>query len=1083
MLIKSVFIGAKDTQTFLHKDTGDNLVSIVRGSKFIVMVPPEEEKNLLYSRDNRNERITPDNLSNHSLFQNIKSSILSCTLHAGDSLLIPINWLHYISNLEFTISLPQEAKNFLADHSANFNISNNNNNNNNNNELKNNQHVPSSDYSNTPPGMMMPPPHNRSMNDMKNQFKLGSSYNGFYSTNNLKNARDTPPGAIRFSNASGNGSSSVRSSINEEDDEMDSSDNDIRSSSEPMATQQQYSTSVDTSSLFNLYSTQKSVAQIINLRIIGRDKSGTLIIARTAKTDGIKTYVDLFDINSSPKRFRTILDYSGNIVSAALSNDSKKSFLIFTVRLPDKFADINTTNEFKVPIVTDPTGIHLTPNKKGGKKSLLFKNFFWHQYDDITQTLYALQYQKLKSLSAPSDNLFKAWTFQSGKATQLYEFSIPLHLSTDISKISTNIPSPLGITSKPEQLYQNIHIVNFSNNGQRLRYSIPLANIDGGWMSIQVTRVLFDAIGNLLMIYIPGYFLQFLDCSSDHEPCFGVTLYTDLSKPLKEASSHDSSDFVSMARTRPLPTKVSTSVVPFSMHSKTDQYMFDYANGILYSYKFKRSCIAKLFERDAIASHSLDGGTDIRALHLAMVHLQDNELVLKILVMASKEPHLISSDFLKEYILGSTYSVLRNKLDNVYLQTLPMTSTEGLDISTLKLKQLRDIELTHTISMQVPTSILAKKDDISRKRLKSFEVAKSEVVAKEASFVTGFFKNLFGVDDYEPLRRSANSFENSPMKTPSKVPVNVSLENYEENPLADLQPYANNLADYWYSISQKESRDTLLNWAISYRNVQINTVNTLYSILKKHIGNTDADPSEAIADHPKKSQLFRAMEKLYVAIEEIGCPFPKDFYSNFTILGFYCLPRNVFLQYLQKGLFVVTCSFIQELRNAFPNEAAVGQADRNFINQVILHLRDQGKMVELMQDWVDPNSNNFVLDHLILSLAQRSEDPRPESIENKMDTDNKNGDDPLLSSIFMPLASLINYLEKGVIASAASHHRTAPFPPGSPTRPTSSSHSPSASFNGIPPPPSSNDTNALNYISHHAHEDIKKMLESNRVTK
>ncbi|EFA78904.1 hypothetical protein PPL_08372 [Heterostelium album PN500] len=499
--------------------------------------------------------------------------------------------------------------------------------------------------------------------------------------------------------------------------------------------------------------------------------------------------------------------------------------------------------------------------------------------------------------------------------------------------MSLNQPFPMSLSNKTEQVYQNIHVVNLNGNGlclchqeesnntlirisiyllhlkQRIRYSIPLHSIDGGFLSIQITRVLFDCIGNLLMIYIPGNFLQFIDCSSDHDPCFGLTLHYDLSSPIKEASSHDSSDILS-TRTRPLPNKISTSIIPYYLtnhkdKNKPDQYLFDYQHGILYRFQFERESILKLFNKDSISKYSLEPGTEIRAMHLTNIHVNDSEIMVRILASVCNETSLISSDLLKEYLLGSTYKILRdNKLDNQYLQILPVTSIEALD-STSK-PRLKDLELA-AITTQIPANIApTKKEDPNKKRLKSFQVTKPDILQRETTLATfpGFLKNFFSDFKSEDttIRKSSGSESTlSPQKQvapTSKIALasNISLDGYEENPLGDIQSYSANLADYFLQISQKESKEKLTEWANSYKNVQINVVNTLYAHLRKNIINNDSHETVSIRSHPKRSQLFRVMEKLYTAIEELSCPFPKDFFSHFTILGFYCLTRTVFLQ-------------------------------------------------------------------------------------------------------------------------------------------------------------------------------------------
>ncbi|EGG20854.1 hypothetical protein DFA_00719 [Cavenderia fasciculata] len=666
-----------------------------------------------------------------------------------------------------------------------------------------------------PPNFNTPP----ARTSYRSNFRLGSSYSGLNSPGSNQNS---PHSSIRYSHQPSNGHHDDdddndygnNSGLLEDDDDAEGSNNDMNN-------------------FLNSYNNQRTIAHMINLRIIGRDsKSGILVIARNARINDIqKTCIDLFDINS--KKYTNVLDYSGLIISATLSSDAKKSFLIFTVQLPDSSPDPNVNRLYssfiyemnkrnnifhslekssthipvyhclhveqkylhllsiqndecstiRVPIQDEKSNGYSLPPKFSLKKNSFTKKFFWYQYDDINHVLYVLQYLKLRSLNAPSENLLKKWVFREGKIHQSGEFPIFLNNTTD--RVSSNFPYPFTLPSpKSDQVVQNIHIVQLD----KLKFSIPLASIDGGVLSIQVTRVLFDSMGNYLLIFVPGHFLQLIDCSSpEHDPSIGITLY-NLPTHIKEMTSHDSSDLVSI-RTRPYPTKISTSILPFYVFSKSEQnLLFDYHHGILKS-------ISNLFQKETIAKYGLDNGADLRALHLVMMHMQDSELVLKILVNVSNEPQLISSDLLKEYILGQTYLEMKgSKLDPLYLQALPMTCSDTMDISLLRSK-LKDIELTNINWQAIHQIFLGNSNSNNKmidpkKRLRSFEVVKQEGWQKESgSVVTSFIKSFFGVDDNRPDEISSyRRYESgplSPTKTQanSKIPIKYALDDYEEDPL------------------------------------------------------------------------------------------------------------------------------------------------------------------------------------------------------------------------------------------------------------------------------------------------------------
>ncbi|EFA78903.1 hypothetical protein PPL_08371 [Heterostelium album PN500] len=305
--------------------------------------------------------------------------------------------------------LPPEAK-AISSQIATIALNNNNNNNNNTSQSYQNSNINNGNgiVTTTHFGSQTRAPSY--LRDKLDHFKLGSSFNGLYTVNNNNNSNsnnnnnsgnnsgnssgnssryNTPPphfianqlqqhqqqqqqqqqqssSGLRVSS---NNSSPLNSSINGDDDyDEDSdfvpldSDSDMStmrsaaSSFDPNAMFSGYghaSTSLDSSNLLQYYP-QKCIAQIIDLRIIGKDNTGTFLIARDAISDGMqKTFVDKIDIYSSDKRPETLLKFCGTIISACLSNEPTKSLLFFTVKQPDKVVDVNTKNEDDVTVSVD----------------------------------------------------------------------------------------------------------------------------------------------------------------------------------------------------------------------------------------------------------------------------------------------------------------------------------------------------------------------------------------------------------------------------------------------------------------------------------------------------------------------------------------------------------------------------------------------------------------------------------------------------------------------------------------------------------------------------------------------------------
>ncbi|KYR00752.1 hypothetical protein DLAC_02795 [Tieghemostelium lacteum] len=989
------------------------------------------------------------------------------------------------------------------------------------------------------------PPKILTFNDIK-QYKLGSSYGSVIRISNSSSNIITSPNMKSMTNNSNNNSNinSSASSVNLQTSNNNSSNNSINelddsNSTGTCETSEDFA-DVSEEQFLNQFLQQQNYCGPINMRIIGREKNGILLVARTSKVDGsLQTFIDSYDLNS--KQFQNLLNYHGVITSASLSTDHNQSFLVFTVKLPEKFLDGKTAKEvyssfiFELSKKTSPfveleknithpmtyqfiPGMHdkssatllmfqneecytvkiplkseVELNKKPNNtiatnKNLIFKKCYWYQFDYNHQILYCLQmrqksivnYSSSGSNSSNTESILRLFSLQNGKFQQMDD-NVSLNLQVDVNKVSRNVPFPLGASKfqsayyESTEIHQNIHIVKLPAKGfclchqeettktqikisiymlhlkQKIRYSIPLNEMDEDIQSnFSNIRVLFDCFGSLLQVYIPGYFFQFIDCAAiDHEPCFGITLHRKDLSNLHEHVAHDSSGLISM-RPNPYPKRISQHVIPFyfqhrssvnasisppisSSTSSTNlgsltgssshlnnllsnittsssldqipkdgeitQYLFDYYHGILYQYQFERKSITSLFEP------GMEPGVEILSMHLAISHIGDGEIGKTTIGHAVKN-NLITTELFKEYILSNTYRIFKMyQLDPIYLQSIPITISENLE-TTSPLKILKDLEIS-----SITAGLYPKKESDFKKRFKSFEAKKSEIQSKEGPTFAGFIKNLIGIDDSPvDLPNLRKSFGPTDLQTLNlvKLLTRLNIDNqllsnsvYEEDPFRDLSTYVTSVYEVWSQISQKESKDKLIDYAVIFRTVQILVVNSLYREIKLCYGGSNPDLN-TIRDmkHPNRLIYFQALEKLYAAIEELYCPFPKDFYSQFASLGFYCLNRHLFLQFLQKGIFVVTKSFVNLLNKEFPDRSRLSKDDRNFINQIILQLKDTDQVIDELQ--TDTLNVNIIHEHII-SIATQNINQKPIDLLVL--------DPNYINSHFIPLDTLLDFLK------------------------------------------------------------------------
>ncbi|KYQ92309.1 transcription factor jumonji [Tieghemostelium lacteum] len=107
LIIRGIFLGSKDSVTHLHKDTGDNLVAVVKGKKFFILIPPNQESLVSYDKDLEIAYGPSDKkgiqIKDHPSFSKVQK-LYTVIVDEGESIFIPIGWLHYVHNLDFSVS-------------------------------------------------------------------------------------------------------------------------------------------------------------------------------------------------------------------------------------------------------------------------------------------------------------------------------------------------------------------------------------------------------------------------------------------------------------------------------------------------------------------------------------------------------------------------------------------------------------------------------------------------------------------------------------------------------------------------------------------------------------------------------------------------------------------------------------------------------------------------------------------------------------------------------------------------------------------------------------------------------------------
>ncbi len=89
--------------------------------------------------------------------------------------------------------------------------------------------------------------------------------------------------------------------------------------------------------------------------------------------------------------------------------------------------------------------------------------------------------------------------------------------------------------------------------------------------------------------------------------------------------------------------------------------------------------------------------------------------------------------------------------------------------------------------------------------------------------------------------------------------------------------------------------------------MQMTETNQLFRYITSSIQDTQ--------DKRLSSVSFDILEHLHNSLEELGFPFPRGFHSMFVRLGYSCLSRNLFIQYMNRGVFTIEEDFVEEVVN------------------------------------------------------------------------------------------------------------------------------------------------------------------------
>ena len=185
--------------------------------------------------------------------------------------------------------------------------------------------------------------------------------------------------------------------------------------------------------------------------------------------------------------------------------------------------------------------------------------------------------------------------------------------------------------------------------------------------------------------------------------------------------------------------------------------------------------------------------------------------------------------------------------------------------------------------------------------------------------------------------------------------------------------------------------------------------------------------------------LFQLLEHYFGAIEEMNFPFPPKFHTKFSVLGFHCLPRqfaylfmnfiivtfspsfahiifSVFVQYLERGVFRMTDSFMNHIEHILGQSTDPQDAHIKFL--MASKMARKKKALQLLRKF---RENGPLMAENAIATVHNDDDSSDEDDESESQSAPLNvpedleaateGEEPIPPNNFLPFVYYTQYLK------------------------------------------------------------------------
>ena len=520
-------------------------------------------------------------------------------------------------------------------------------------------------------------------------------------------------------------------------------------------------------------------------------------------------------------------------------------------------------------------------------------------------------------------------------------------------------------------------------------YSIRCVALSGPESShVQIAstppRLSFSTFGDYVVVYLPNVFFHLLDCGIEHEPVHHIFL-TDEDVP-------GIADWDNETHGEPLFSTALRDYVPVAHHGSVL-----YENKTQKSYKV--SINQKAFARIFAKTHQPH--MRLAIMHASVVHFKDSSLTRKLIESICQDPaNLESIELLKEYILAYSYSHIKRQLNSKELQELQLLPMTGIEPFRGQIDRNKDRDrmchLTykpfHAELIDVLIRQLRKreseywtqlKSSLQLKTLKAFH----RFPLKQLAFSAIPVDEYISVSPHEDRRTSIFS-RLSPSRRGSSTPTNEARKDSEEegSPLPprresirtnDVLQSEDDIANrittdklttHLTSCMPRDNKTKIFNISKEYAMSRGKIIKSLWKHASKALGySSETQILHALLTERASAAecaLFQLLERLHVCCAQLCCPVFPGMSTIFITLGYRCLSKPLFLQYLDADVFNPTEEFVNRLLIEVPDEG-----DNVSIKVHVITRLPKEAAKRVLAHWNHPVAKRFLSQQLVIRYS------------------------------------------------------------------------------------------------------------------